>query len=74
MEETYKGHVIRSGARPVPGTTEWKPYVEISWQQARAYLFKTFKESHFNLSYPTEKDAEMEGHFTAQKWIDDGKT
>ena len=73
MEETYKKHIIRSGAAPVPDCKEWKPIAQINWNEGGKGRVKLWMEWHFKLTFPTEKEAEMEGHLFAKKWIDDGK-
>ena len=73
MKEEYKEHLIDAGGRRVPGQNEWKPYVQICWREGANERIKTWTESHFTLVFPTEQEAETEGHLFARKWIDDDK-
>ena len=73
MEETYKAHLIRSGAGRVPDSNEWKPVVQVNWNEGNKERVKLWMEWHFKRSFRTEKAAEIEGHLFAKKWIDDGK-
>jgi hypothetical protein len=73
MEEIYKEHIIRPGARRVPhSTTEWQPTVQISWREGSSDFVKTWTESDFKRDFPTKEEAEREGLLFAKKWIDDG--
>jgi hypothetical protein len=73
MEEVYKQHVIRSGAAPVPKSNEWKPIAQVNWNEGGTDRVKLWMEWHFKRSFPTMKEAEMEGHRFAKKWIKKGK-
>jgi hypothetical protein len=73
MEETYKGHVIRSRAERVPNSNEWKPIAQVNWNDGGQERIKLWMEWHFKDSFRTEKAAEIEGYLFAKKWIDDGK-
>jgi hypothetical protein len=73
MEETYKKHIIRSGAASIPNSNEWKPIVQINWNEGGKERVKLWMEWHFKRSSATYKEAEMEAHRFAKKWIDDAK-
>jgi hypothetical protein len=73
MEETYKAHVIRSGARPVPNSSKWKPVAQVCWREGQNERKKTWMGWHFKRSFSTERTAEIAAHLFAKKWIDDGK-
>ena len=73
MEETYKEHFIRSGARRMRNSAEWKPIAQIRWREGSNDFVKTWTESDFKRDFPTKEEAEREGLLFAKKWIDDGK-
>ena len=75
MEETYKGHLIRVDALPMPDAILCKPAVQISWREDGKPHMKTWKESDVKPMYVSmsKVEAEMAGRFFARKWIDNGK-
>ena len=54
MTETYKRHIIQSGARSVPGS-KWKPTVQIYWEENSAPFMKSWMEGHFEKSFPLSR-------------------
>ena len=74
MEETYKGHCIRSGARRVADSNKWKPVAQVIWSDGGTETrVKTWMEWHFKRSFRTERAAEIEGYLFVKQWINDGK-
>jgi hypothetical protein len=74
MQEFYKGHYICSGAEPVPGSTEWRPTVEVCWSDGAFDFMRRWLDGEFTLTCATEKLAEIEAHLFAREWINAGKT
>ena len=71
MEEIYKAHFIRRGARRVThSTTEWQPTLQIRWCEGGNELTKIF---HLKRSFAAKTTAETASLLFAKKWIDDGK-
>jgi hypothetical protein len=54
MQEIYKEHFVRSGARRMRNSAEWKTWTEL----------------HFKRDFPTKEEAEREGLLFAKNWID----
>jgi hypothetical protein len=45
MNELYKGHYICSSAEPVPGSSEWKPTVEVYWAEGPFDFMKRWMDT-----------------------------
>jgi len=71
MEETYKQHVIHSGAAKVRNNNAWKPIAQVNWSENGQQRVKLWMEWQFDRSFASYNEAEMEAHSFAKKWIDE---
>ena len=68
FRETYKGYEITIATWYLPDTAQWKPLISM-------IETKTTRVSApiIDSSFPTEREALLEGLLLAKKWIDDEK-
>ena len=70
MEDSYKGHRIKSAGWRIAQTVAWKPHVIIMWVDDTSMRLQPFT---LNRAFTSKEEAETDGYTFAKKWIDAGK-